>query len=250
MLVENPLLPLPGGAEPQLAVLSDLPETGLPEQLLQLRRFVGVLLVNLLPAAPQPAGLQPEDVHSIGADAPALRPVGPPDAVGILALVQKHLAVQAPELLRGVDVKEEEAAGHEEGVHPPEGPGQLFGAGDVVDAVQAAHAGVDSAVEIQLLHGLMQKDRLDGACAPAFLRRLGQHLLGQVGADHLIAPLRQDTGQAPGAAGQIQHRADGQPAAGEVLLQIVGPAGIVHVGGKGVVAPRQEFICHRRPASP
>ena len=135
-------------------------------------------------------------------------------------------------------------------MHPPEGPGQLFGAGDVVDAVQAAHAGVDSAVEIQLLHGLMQKDRLDGACAPAFLRRLGQHLLGQVGADHLIAPLRQDTGQAPGAAGQIQHRADGQPAAGEVLLQIVGPAGIVHVGGKGVVAPRQEFICHRRPASP
>ena len=45
-------------------------------------------------------------------------------------------------------------------MHPLKGPGQGLGPGDVVDAVQTADAGVDGAVEIQLLHGLVEEDGL------------------------------------------------------------------------------------------
>ena len=206
--------------------------------------------MELLSPAPQPGGLQPEYVHTVGADAPPGGELRPPHAVCVLALVQEHLPVQAPQLLRGVDVKEEKPAGHEEGVNPLKGPLQGLGPGDVVDAVQAADAGVDGAVEIQLLHGLVEEDGRNLPRAPALLRRHGQHLLRPVGPDHLIAPLRQFLRQAAGAAGQIQHGVDGQSAAGEVLLQIVRPAAVGHVGGELVVAPGQKLIRHLRPASP
>ena len=125
---------------------------------------------------------------------------------------------------------------------PLEGPGQLFGVGDVVDAVQAAHAGVDGAIEVQLLHALAQENGLDGGNAPVFLRRLGQHLRGLVRADHLVAPQGQLPSEGAGAAGQVQHSPARQRGFGEVLFDVVGPGGVVHVVGQAVVAAGQKVV--------
>ena len=82
----------------------------------------------------------------------------------------------------------------------------------------------------------MEEDGLRIAYAPAFFRRLGQHFLREVGADHLIAPQSQKPGQAAGAAGQIQNGMDGQPAAGEMPLHIVCPSLIIDIFRELVIA--------------
>ena len=153
------------------------------------------------------AGLlvQAEQIHEIGADAAALGILRPPHAIGVLRLVQKDLAVQGGELLHRVHVEEKQPPGQEEGVDPLKGLLQLFGVGDIVHAVQAADAGIDGAVQVQLLHGLTQENGRDDVLpqVPVLLRRLSEHLRGQVHPDHLIATQGQLSGEGAGAAGQI-----------------------------------------------
>ena len=90
---------------------------------------------------------------------------------------------------------------------PLKGPPQLFWVGDIVDAVQTAHAGVDGAVQVQLIHALAQKNGGDPLRIPVLFRGLGQHVRGEVHPDHLISPQGQLAGEGAGAAGQIQHSA-------------------------------------------
>ena len=68
--------------------------------------------------------------------------------------------------------------------------------------------------------------------------------------DQLIPPLRQDGRHLPGAAGQVQHRADRDAAAPEELLQIVRPSLVAHVLRQRVVDPRQSFIGAHGSSSP
>ena len=135
-------------------------------------------------------------------------------------------------------------------MHPLKGPLQLLGACNVIDAVQAADAGVDGPVQIQLVHGLVEKKGRDLRCLPALFGGLSQHFLRLVHPDHLIPPPGQLQGQAAGTAGQVQHRMDGQGAAGKVALQIVCPADVVHIPGELIVAPGQVLIRHADPSAP
>ena len=131
---------------------------------------------------------------------------------------------------------------------PLKGPLELFRVGNIVDAVQATHTGVDGAVQVQPLHGLAQEDGLNGGGTPVFLRRLGQHLRRLVHSDHLIAPQGQLPGEGARAAGQVQHRPAWQGLAAEVLFDIVGPGGIADIIGQLVIAAGQKAVAvhHRR----
>ena len=124
-------------------------------------------------------------------------------------------------------------------MYPAKGPLQLFGVGDVVDAVQTAHAGINGAVQVQPLHGLAQKDGLDGGGPPVFLCRLGQHLRGQVHPDHFIPPPGQFQSEGAGAAGQVQHGVPRQAPAAEVPFDVISPGSVVHIPGELVVAAGQ-----------
>ena len=84
---------------------------------------------------------------------------------------------------------------------PRKGLGQLFGFRDIINAVQTADAGVDSAVEVQMFHGLAQENGCDRGNAAILLRCLRQHFRRLVHADHLVSPQGQFTGEGAGAAG-------------------------------------------------
>ena len=165
-----------------------------------------------------------------------------PDAVAVLRFIEKNLSVKAFELIGRVDVKEEQPAGHEEQVDPLKGPPQLFRVGDIVDAVQTAHAGVDGAIQVQLIHALAQKNGGDPLRIPVLFCGLGQHVGGEVHPDHLISPQGQLAGEGAGAAGQIQHSGAGQARPFKVALDVFGPGGVVHIGGELIVAAGQKSI--------
>ena len=197
--------------------------------------------MDLLLPAPQRA-LAKKQVHAVGADSTAGRVFRPPDTVCVIGLIHKHLAVQIPQLLRGVHIEQKDPARHEKQMNALERPAQVRRARDIVDAVQTTDAGVDGPVKIQLLHGLVEEDGLLTLDGPSLFRRHGQHLLRLVHADHLIAPLRQPAGQASGPAGQVQHRVDRKPGPSKVLFGIIRPYLIMHIGGQCVIPPRQRFV--------
>ena len=108
---EDPVLPLPGGPQLQVPVLANVPEPGLSQEGGQFLRLIGPLPVQLLSPLPQAgAGIQAENVHEIGADPAALLILRPPDAIGVLRLVQKDLPVQPTQLGRRIDVEQEQPA--------------------------------------------------------------------------------------------------------------------------------------------
>ena len=127
-------------------------------------------------------------------------------------------------------------------MHPIKRPAQIGRAGYIVDAVQTADTGVDGAVQIQLLHGLLEKDRGFSPYLSALFRSHGQHILRLIHADHLVTPFRQQTCHLPCPTGQIQHGMNGNGAFLELLFDIIRPPTMVHVSGKGIVPGRQGLI--------
>ena len=111
--------------------------------------------------------------------------------------------------------------------------------GDVVQAIQAGDAGVDGAEQVQLVHGLVQEDGRLAVQVKGLFLGLREHLDGQVGADHGVACLRQETGQGAGPAGQVQDDVHRYFTALEPLLIPGHPLGIVHVPGQAVVVACQ-----------
>ena len=128
-----------------------------------------------------------ENVHAVGQGAALGRIVGTPDAVGVLGLVQKNLAICTLQRLGRLDIKDEQATGHQEKMDTRKSPLECSGPRDVIYAVQTADAGVNGAVQIQLLHALAQEDgRLFHVQVTALFGRNRQHLRGLVHTDHLI----------------------------------------------------------------
>ena len=189
-----------------------------------------------------------EQIHPIRANVPPK--LRAPHAVALLRFIQKHLAVQALKLIQGVHIENKLPARGDEQMQPLKGPLHIGGRGEVVEAVQAADGGVHGAVQVQPGHGLVQKDGRDTLHAAAFHHGGGQHLLGGVCADHLVAPAGEQPGHGAGAAGKIQHRVYRDAAAGKELFQIVRPLFIRHIPGEGVVGPGQALVCvHSSPLS-
>ena len=75
-----------------------------------------------------------EQIHAIGADIGLVVEFAPPDAVDIVVLIQKYLAVHGPELFRGVHIEDEDAAGVQGLPGAPDGG---FAVGRIQDIVQA-----------------------------------------------------------------------------------------------------------------
>ena len=195
--------------------------------------------MQLEAAVPGPVLRQGEQVHIIGTQPPAI--FGAPHAVGVLRLVQEHLSVQGGQPLRQPHVEGQQAPGADEQVQPLKGPLHIPGICQIVQAVQAADGGVHGAVQVQPGHGLVQEQGRY-LRRGAFLPGGGQHLLGPVHSDELIAPPGQQPGHGPGAAGQVQHRVHRDAAAAEQLFQKVRPLFIPHVPGQLVIGPGQLLV--------
>ena len=173
----------------------------------------------------------------IGTQSPVI--LRAPDAVGVLRLVQKDLSIQRRQLGHGIDVEHQQPAGGDEQVQPPEGALHIGGAGEIVQAVQTADGGIHRAVKIQLGHGLMEENGGDALHLSAFLHGGGQHLLGAIHADELIAPVCQQPRHGAGAAGPDPapcgrgYGCDGR------AFQKVRPLLVAYVGGQGIVGRRK-----------
>ena len=244
----DPLLVLRGTAQLSVAPSADIVETGSPQPAGELLCGIGPLPVDLQLPLPCTVPAAVEEIHVIGTQSPVI--LRAPDAVGVLRLVQKDLSIQRRQLGHGIDVEHQQPAGGDEQVQPPEGALHIGGAGEIVQAVQTADGGIHRAVKIQLGHGLVQEDGGDALHLSAFLHGGGQHLLGAIHADEFIAPARQQPRHGAGAAGQIQHRVDGDTAAAEELFQKVRPLLVAYVGGQGIVGRRKPLIAaHDRPPS-
>ena len=83
----------------------------------------------LLKGAVPHLSLPLKKIHAVGADIGFFVKFSPPDAVDIVILIQKDLAVHSPELFRGIDIENEDAAGVQSLVDPPDG---LFAVGRVL----------------------------------------------------------------------------------------------------------------------
>ena len=182
-----------------------------------------------------------EQVHAVGADIGLLVELAAPDAEDVVVLVDEHLAVHGPELFRGVDVEDEDAAGIQDSVGPPDGGFAVSGVRDIVQAVQGADGHVHGSGEPQI------PEVLAGEHGPVFHvhglhHGLRQHFLGQVHAGDLIALPGQDLGHGAGAAGHIHHGAGRQALPLQDLL-VEGHGGlVVNIVGQAVVAGRQIMI--------
>ena len=190
---------------------------------------------------PAPVGVQPEQVHLIGADLPAGGVEGPPDAVAVLCLVQIDLPVHPPELIGGVHIEQEQSAGPQPAVYPPQRLPQVCRPGEVVQRVQGGDRRIHLHAQVQAGHGLVQEHRrlLQRRRLPG---RLGQHLLGSVHGDHPVSPLRQQAGHGAGSAGQVQHRLHREGASVELPRQVVCPPAVFHIHCQGIVAGGQGVI--------
>ena len=127
-------------------------------------------------------------------------------------------------------------------MQPLKGALHVGGAGQVIETVQTADGSIHRAVQIQLRHGLMQKDGGDAIHGAAFVHGGGQHILTVVHGDQLVAPGGEDPCHGTGAAGKVQHRMHRNTAAAEQLLDKIRPLFILYVAGQRVVAGGQRVI--------
>ena len=205
----------------------------------------GPLPVLLEGAVPGPVGPEAEQVHLIGADLPLLREEGPPDTDGLLRLVHVELPVHPPELAGRVHVEQKQSPRLQGAADTAEGLPQVPLRRQIVQGVQGGDHRVHRPEQAEARHGLMEEQ---GRALQALrlCRRLGQHLLGGVRGDDLIAPLRQQARDGPRAAAQVQHRLHGdgaffQPPDEKRRPAAVGPVGhqAVIAGGQGAVGAHE-----------
>ena len=153
-------------------------------------------------------------------------------------------------LIQSIHIEYQLPARGDEQMQPLKGPLHVGGGGEVVEAVQAADGRVHSAVQIQLGHGLVQEDGGDARYAAAFHHGGGQHFLGGVRTDHLIAPAGEQPGHGAGTASQVQHCVYRDAAAGKELFQVIRPLFVLHIPGEGVISPGQALVSvHSSPLS-
>ena len=128
---------------------------------------------------------------------------------------ETHLAVQALKLIQSIHIEDQLPARGDEQMQPLKGPLHVGGGGEVVEAVQAADGRVHSAVQIQLGHGLVQKDGGHALHCAGFSHGGGQHirprLQRRLRDRHrpVSVCVRLDDGQKPRAARNVAfHHAD------------------------------------------
>ena len=136
-------------------------------------RGIGVLLMVFTLPIPCPVRPQGEQVDAVATDAPPGLVVGPPYTHQAFVLVQIGLSVRLLQGQRSFCVKEKEPAGLEVAIHLGEGPAQPLGAGDIVDAVQAADDGIHWLQQGEFGHILAQKKHL---LVLTLLCRYAQHV--------------------------------------------------------------------------
>ena len=144
-----------------------------------------------------------ENIELVGAQAVLDRRL--PYAEHAVVLADIAFAINAGEFFRCVDVEYEQAVRIEERVYALEGGLQCFRLSDVVYAVQTAQARVYRAVQVQLLHTLIEQ-QWTWLAVQRVLQRLHEHFRRCVRADHIIAALRQNACQTAGSARQIEHQ--------------------------------------------
>ena len=185
-----------------------------------------MLLIVPLPCSIR---LQAEQIHLIGADFRLFREKCAPDAVAVLCFIGVELAVHPPELVRGIDVKNEASAGLEIAEHPAERlPDVLFPC-QIVQGIQRGHRRVHRLQQMEL-----RRRR--------FIHSLRQHLFRQVGSRHVVPLRRQQAGNGAGTAGQIQNRPHRDGAFLEQLYQIVCPPPVHSVGHQAVITGGQRIV--------
>ena len=182
-----------------------------------------------------------EQIHAVGADVAFLIELPPPDAVDIVILVQEHLPVHGAELLRGVDIKDKDAAGVQCPVGLPDGSGAVLRIQDIVQAVQETHRHIHGSGEAQLRQILVDKDRHLVKVA-ALVHGLREHILAQVNSCHPVAPLRKNAGGRAGTAGQVYHGSYLQSLFFQNGMGEIHPSVIIHIIGQPVIAGRQILI--------
>ena len=199
-----------------------------------------MLLEAAFPSAVRAGG---ENVNVIVQQARAAGILCAPHAVDVLAFVEPDLTVHRLELAEGMNVEHERAAGRDEQVQAAEGLAHLARVGEVIEAVEAADRRLHRAVEVQLGHGLVQKQRRDAGERLCLLARLEQHILRAVHADEFVAAFGEEGGHRAGAAGEVEHGVDRNVTAQEELFDEGGALFVADVlrqlvvgGGEGGIA--------------
>ena len=118
---------------------------------------------------------------------------------------------------------------------------QCFRLSDVVYAVQTAQARVYRAVQIQLLHTLIEQQRTR-LTVQRVLQRLHEHFRRCIRADHIIAALRQNARQTAGSARQIEHQRRLYALPLKQALEKVCPFLVAHVIREAVIVFRQSLV--------
>ena len=137
----------------------DVHKTGLRETGAKCLWFVDIFDVLLAGALPETAAPR-EEIHPIAERLLALVEIGAPETETVFVLVDGSRAVERAQALWRVYVENKNSIRIEKKVKPPQQLRQIAGR-QLVDGVETGHGGVDRAVEVELRHGLAQKQRWD-----------------------------------------------------------------------------------------
>ena len=146
-----------------------------------------------------------KQVHTVAAESMAPVINRPPDTVAVFRLVEKHLPVEAFELIGRIDIEHKKPARTKAFINAAECFLHILRLCNIVDAVERAHTGIDRLRQTKPLHRLRNKKGLVFLQLHRLFRCHGQHVLRPVDPEHRIAALRQQHRQRSCAAGEIQH---------------------------------------------
>ncbi len=176
-----------------------------------------------------------KQIHTIGADVGLFVKLASPDAVHIIILIQKHLAIHSTELFRGIDIEDKDPTGIQDLINSADGLTAVLRVSDIIQTVQCADRQIDAPWQFQLLQLLTNKQgrRFQISC---LFPSCCQHVLRHVHTGDTNPLLCQQDGNGAGTAGKV-HGGSGVhtlPAQDGVIKFHCGL--IIHVIGQPVIA--------------